>query len=88
MTTQKTTIKLPTSDGSTVDVEGVEIPISKTQEQWSEIELEDGSTIRLKPTIIKVIKIEGQFDQEGNPMYVAQSAQLMVVNSPKGLRKR
>lgn len=68
--------------------EGFDVPIKESTERWSEIILEDGTTIRLKPNVLSVTRIEGQWDQNDNPMYAVFSNQMMtVVSTPAHLKK-
>jgi len=69
-------------------VEGMDVPIKESTERWSEITLEDGTTLRIKPNVMAVTRIDGQYDNEGNPMYALMSNQTMTVsNVPAHLRK-
>jgi hypothetical protein len=68
--------------------EGFDVPITESTEKWSEIHLEDGSILRIKPNVISVIRITGQYDQDGNPLYALKSSQVMtVVSAPERLRQ-
>jgi hypothetical protein len=50
--------------------------------------LEDGSVLRLKPTVFSAVRIEGEFDPEDNPMYAVKAGQVLVIASaPDNLRK-
>ncbi len=83
MPEKKTTVQLPTGT-----VDGFEVPILESNEKWSEIRLEDGTILRVKPNVLSVIRVTGQYDQEGNPMYALKSAQVMTIASvPEELRK-
>ncbi len=69
-------------------VEGVDVAIKDSHERWSEVDLADGTTLRIKPNVLAVTRIDGQYDQEGNPMYALTANQVMtVVNVPAHLRK-
>jgi hypothetical protein len=69
--------------------EGVEVPVEESIERWSEIKLEDGTVIRLKVTVISAVRIPGQYDQVGNPMYVMNMAPTVaIVSVPENLRKK
>ncbi len=82
---KKTNIATP--DGKVV--EGVEVPIEVSNERWSELTLEDGSVIRIKAVALSVVRVEGQYDQEGNPMYVVKSGiTTAVASAPDALRKK
>ena len=70
-------------------VEGIDVAIKDSHEKWSEVELADGTTLRIKPNVLMVTRIDGQYDQEGNPMYVLNANQVMTaVNVPAHLRKQ
>jgi hypothetical protein len=69
-------------------VDGVDVPIKESTERWSEITLEDGAILRIKPNVMSVTRVEGHYDQEGNPMYALMSNQMMTVtNTPVHLRR-
>ena len=65
----------------------VEIQIAESVERWTEITLEDGSVIRIKPVILKVLRAIDEYDQEGNPMYSVKVNQAFTVSSPTHLRE-
>jgi hypothetical protein len=69
-------------------VEGMDVPISESSEKWSEITLEDGTIIRVKQSVASVIRIDGQFDLEGNPMYVVKSAPSVAIVHVNPERRR
>lgn len=83
MAEKRTKVKLPIGE-----FDGSEVPVKEVTERWSDVVLEDGSTIRIKPNVMKVIRVDGQYDPEGNPLYALQSSQIMMVsNAPAHLRK-
>lgn len=68
--------------------DGIDVPIKESTERWSEITLADGTILRIKPNVIWVTRIDGQYDPEGNPFYALNSGQTMtVVNVAAHLRK-
>jgi uncharacterized OB-fold protein len=81
-------IKIPFPNVPGGTVEGVEVSITESVERWSEVRLEDGSVLRVKPNVIGVVRVDGQYDQEGNPLYALKTSQAMaVVSAPEHLRK-
>ena len=79
--------KIATSTGEVV--EGVEVPVEVSNERWSELTLEDGSVIRIKAVVLSVVRVEGRYDQDGNPMYVVKSGiTTAVASAPETLRKK
>ncbi|MBU4485149.1 hypothetical protein KKA47_06990 [bacterium] len=80
-------IKVKLSDGTLK--EGVDIVIDESNERWSEIKLKDGAVLRIKFSVIQIIKVEGEFDEQGNPVYVVKGAPMItVVSLPDELRKK
>ncbi|MGC8500940.1 MAG: hypothetical protein ACP5OS_07185 [Leptospirillia bacterium] len=70
------------------EVEAVEVPISKSTESHNEYELADGSTIRLKVVATSVLRLVGQYNPDGDPLYLVKNGQVVtVVEVPKNLRK-
>jgi len=73
--------------GST-PLDGSEVPIIESTERWSDVQLEDGSVLRVKPTIFKVTRIDGKWDNDGNPLYaINTNVTMTVASSPEALRK-
>jgi len=60
-------------------VTGTEIPVVETTERWTEITLEDGSRLRLKSAVMTGVRIDGEFDIEGNPVYVLNAAPVLAI---------
>jgi hypothetical protein len=80
-------VKVPLPNGQLAD--GVEVPVDETTERWSEVTLEDGTVLRVKTTVVSAMRVAGQYDQEGHPVYVIKSAPvIMVVSSPDQLKVR
>jgi hypothetical protein len=65
-------IKVPMADGTMS--EGTEVPVAKSSEPWTELELEDGAILRLKNVVASVIRLDGKFDQEKHCMDTAVAA--------------
>lgn len=83
MPERKTKIQLP----GIGTVDAVEVNVSEATERWTDIQLADGTTIRVKPVILSVLRIEGHYDPEGNPLYQVKANQIMTADAPEHLRK-
>ena len=74
-------------DGNLRDA--VDIGINESSEKWSEFTLEDGTILRAKIVLLGAGRIDGEWDQEGNPVYVIKSHQVVtIVESPAELRRK
>lgn len=70
-------------------VNGFDVPVNQTTERWTDVDLEDGTTLRIKTTVLSVIRQKDQWDPEGNPVYIIKSVPaLTIVSSPDKLKRR
>lgn len=78
--------KMPGPGGSMVDAELVEV--QNSQESWSQYLLGDGTNLKVKVVVTEVWRAEDKYDNEGNPVYIVKSGNILVVNAPDNLRKQ
>ena len=64
--------------GSLSEDVGEIINMLEAKEPWSEYVLEDGNKIRAKQVITNIVKLD-KIGQDGNPIYVLQSQQVLFV---------
>lgn len=69
-------------------VDGFDVPVTESTERWTEIKLEDGSVLRLKASVLGAVRIPGEFDPDGNPMYTLKTHVQMVVTETRDELKR
>jgi len=60
-----------------------EIKFDEIREKWFSYELSDGTTLKLKPILIKVID-EGE-DEQGNPMLCLQATNVVGISSSESI---
>ncbi len=70
-------------------LEGYDVAIRESTERWTELTLEDGSVLRVKPMVVGAIRIDGQWDPEGNPVYALKGGPnvSMLASVPDHLKK-
>ena len=56
------------------------VTVVESTERFSDIRLEDGTLIRIKPVVVEAVRVEGKWDNEGNPLYVLRSANVMILD--------
>lgn len=76
---------VPGPDGGMVD--GTELGFRSSGEYWNEYLIDDGTVVRLKVVVMDVVRVDGMYDDEGNPQYMIKSSNLMVVSAPTELRR-
>ena len=69
-------------------VDAASVDAAQATERWNEYLLDDGTVLKAKLVLTNVFRVDGQYDPEGNPVYVIQSTNVLSVNAPEGLRKR
>lgn len=78
--------KIKGPDGS--DVEVTELSFQNTREHWNEYLLDDGTILKLKPVATEVFRLDGKYDQEGNPLYLLRSRNVLVVSAAENLKRQ
>ena len=58
-------------------LDGLELDFKVKSEQWSEYELLDGGTVRMKTTALRIVRV---LDPNGKPAYTADGDPQLVVN--------
>ncbi|MEA2476135.1 MAG: hypothetical protein QOC87_334 [Actinomycetota bacterium] len=77
--------KLSLPDGR--EVEATIMPFQSGGEHWTEYLVEDGSVIRMKLVATDILRLDGEYDDQGNPMYIIQSTNVTAVTAPDELRR-
>ena len=68
-------------------VEATPVEVNQSGERWNEYFLEDGTVLKMKLVLKKVLRVDGEYDEEGNPVYVMQSTNVSAINAPKNLKR-
>lgn len=70
-------------------IEGaIEVDFEAEQEPWSKYKLTDGSTIKLRSIVTKIVRAKNKYDPDGNPIYFIKTSNIMEVTAPDKLKKR
>lgn len=69
------------------EVDAIQVGFKVVREDWNEYQLSDGSEVRMRLLVSEMFLFPGEYDQEGNPVYLVKSTNMMVVRSPDNLKK-
>ena len=69
------------------EIEATPLAYRPSGEHWNEYLVDDGTVVRLKLVVTEVLRLEGEYDQMGNPAYLVQSTNVVNIQSPENLRK-
>jgi hypothetical protein len=78
--------KVPLPDGGQLDAEV--FGFRSSGEHWNEYLVDDGSVLRLKVVVTEVLRVEDQYDANGNPVYLIQSTNILAVDAPEELKRQ
>ena len=70
------------------EVDATEVEFQTRKEDWNEYQLMDGSTIKMKLVVSQILRIDGMYDDEGNPAYQIKSTNVAAVTSPDALKRK
>lgn len=70
------------------EVEATPVEVNQANERWNEYLLEDGTLLKMKLVLTKVLRVDDEYDPEGNPVYVIQSTNVTSISAPKHLKKK
>ena len=69
-------------------VTGTEVSFSVIQQDWNEYALNDGTTLRMQTAMTNVVRVDGEYGANGDPLYVVGSQNIVTAsNVPEQLRK-
>ncbi len=70
------------------EVDATEVEFQTRKEDWNEYQLMDGTVIKMKLVVSQIFRIDGRYDNEGNPTYQIKSTNVAAVTSPDTLKRK
>lgn len=70
------------------EVEATPVEINQANEYWNQYLLDDGTILKMKLVATKVLRLENRYDNEGSPIYLVQSTNVLTVNAPSNLKRK
>jgi len=70
------------------EVDATEVEFQTRKEDWNEYQLMDGSSVKMKLVVSAVFRVEGLYDNEGNPVYQIKSTNVAAITSPDTLKRK
>jgi hypothetical protein len=77
--------QIPLPDGRVV--EGTVMPFQVGGEHWNEYLTDDGSVIRVKLVATEMIRLDGEYAPDGQPIYLLSATNVMTVSAPDDLKR-
>lgn len=73
------------ADGRTT--EGESVDFKPTSEPWGEYDLQDGTKLRMKLVVSEIVRLNGQYTPDGDPVYLVRASNVVTTQAPDALRK-
>lgn len=67
-------------------VDGVEVGFKTLREEWNEYELEDGTILKFKSVVTKIVRTE-EYNDRNEPVYSINSQNIASAKVPNKLKK-
>jgi hypothetical protein len=68
--------------------EEVEFQPSDGGEKWSVYALLDGTTLKVKAVVADVVRVDGQYAPNGDPIYSINAQLIVSTSAPENLRRK
>lgn len=81
MSTRKVNFMGQLRDATIVDFEA-------DRESFSTYILHDGTSLKIKAVLTEVLRIEGLYQPNGDPVYGVSAQQVLAVHAPENLRRK
>lgn len=63
------------------------MPFQTGGEHWNEYLVDDGTVVRVKLVVTQIIRLDGEYDAQGDPLYSVQSTTVSSITAPEELRQ-
>ena len=67
--------------------EVTEVGFRTGAEHWNEYLIDDGTVVRIKLVATEVLRVDGEYDPQGNPVYIVASTNVTAVSAPQEKRR-
>jgi len=69
------------------EVTGEKLDFKIEQEEWNIYTLEDGTRFKMRSVLAEVVRLEDEFNAQGDPVYLANSQNIVSADVPERLKK-
>lgn len=64
------------------------VDFETAKEYWNTYVLHDGTELKLKTILAEVLRVDGQYAPNGEPLYVVNASTVVNTHSPDNLRRK
>ena len=66
----------------------LKIDVNQSSEPWTSHVLEDGTVLKTKSVLVSAVRIEGEYDGDGKPIYAVEQKQILSIEPPIELMRK
>jgi hypothetical protein len=70
------------------EVTAEEIDFEVEREAWNTYALGDGTALKVKSVVAEVLRIDGKYAPNGDPVYLVNSSVVVNTNAPEHLKRK
>jgi hypothetical protein len=70
------------------EVMAEEIQFETQRESWNEYILHDGTSLKLKTVLAEVLRVDGIYAPNGDPVYMVNAQPVVSTNAPDNLKRK
>jgi hypothetical protein len=60
----------------------------ESAESWNTYALHDGTKLKVKAVLADVLRVDGQFAPNGDPLYTINASLIVTANAPESLKRK
>ncbi|MGF1473776.1 MAG: hypothetical protein ACFB50_18800 [Rubrobacteraceae bacterium] len=77
--------RVPLPDGRVI--EGTVMNFQTGGEHWNEYLVDDGTVVRVKLVVTEIIRLDGEYNAQGEPIYTVESTNVSAISAPEELHQ-
>ena len=70
------------------EAEAEKIPVQSMREEWNQYFLDDGTVLRARLIVSDILRVVGEYNADGDPIYIIKSTNFVNSDCPDSLRKK
>ncbi len=70
------------------EINATALDINSSQETWNQYLLSDGTVLKLKVVVTEAIRADGHYDNNGDPLYMVKSSNVLSSIVPENLKRK
>ncbi|MBI3317605.1 MAG: hypothetical protein HYZ90_00445 [Candidatus Omnitrophica bacterium] len=70
------------------ECDAVRVEANQANEHWNQYLLDDGTMLKLKSVATDIVRLIGVYNDDGDPVYVIKSGNIVTATCPDNLKRK